>query len=327
MTREGTRRLTRRLSLVSQSTREFIRAARQAEDYSFKDFLHGYLYARFTYEYIGIGKGDHPLARKIAPLLAVWRRVFPPRQNHRPKTPSLTQASGTIADGYHGKVTPLETAKQLVAVNRPIQIEDLEQVIPYVRARAIVQQNPDHIVVLECPCRTHKENPCLPLDVCLVIGEPFAGFVLEHHPAKSRRISQKEAIQILEAEDARGHVHHAFFKDAMMGRFYAICNCCACCCGAMGAHQRGTPMLASSGYVAEVDLDECIGCEICASYCQFGALEMRSGSGYVNEEKCMGCGVCLDKCPEGAIRLRREAGKGVPLEIQALMEQTAPGAH
>lgn len=324
---ERTQRLTRRLSLVSQSTREFIRAARQAEDYSLKDFLHGYLYARFTYEYIGIGKGDHPFAKKIAPLLAVWTRLFPPRDKPAPKTPSLTQASGTIADGYHGKVTPLDTAKQLIMVNEPIRVKDLEQVLPYVRARAIVQQNPDHIVVLDCPCRTHKADPCLPLDVCLVIGEPFAGFVSEHHPAKSRWISQDEAIQILEAEDARGHVHHAFFKDAMMGRFYAICNCCSCCCGALGAHQRGTPMLASSGYVAEIDLDECIGCEICSPYCQFEALEMENGGGFVDEDKCMGCGVCLEKCPEGAISLRRDASKGIPLEIQSLLDQTAKAAN
>ena len=36
-----------------------------------------------------------------------------------------------------------------------------------------------------------------------------------------------------------------YYKDAMLGRFYAICNCCSCCCGAMQAHQHGTPMPAS----------------------------------------------------------------------------------
>jgi hypothetical protein len=32
------------------------------------------------------------------------------------------------------------------------------------------------------------------LDVCLIIGEPSAGFIAEHHPAKSRWISQAEAL-------------------------------------------------------------------------------------------------------------------------------------
>jgi hydrogenase maturation factor HypF (carbamoyltransferase family) len=46
-----------------------------------------------------------------------------------------------------------------------------------------------------------------------------------------------------------------YYKDAMLGRFYAICNCCSYCCGAMQAHQHGMPMLASSGHVAQVDAD------------------------------------------------------------------------
>jgi Pyruvate/2-oxoacid:ferredoxin oxidoreductase delta subunit len=207
-------------------------------------------------------------------------------------------------------------------VQEPIQVNDLEQVIPYVRARAIIQQNPDHIVVLDCPCRSVKENPCLPIDVCLVIGEPFASFVLEHHPNKSRAITQQEAADILEAEDARGHVHHAFFKDAMLGRFYAICNCCSCCCGAMHAHQHGTPMLASSGYIATVNEEICIGCDTCSEYCQFNAMYLREGSCWVDQEQCMGCGVCVSKCPEGAITLIAAPEKGIPLEIESLMERS-----
>ena len=142
-------------------------------------------------------------------------------------------------------------------------------------------------------------------------------------PERSRFITRDEAIDILKAEDERGHVHHAFFKDAMLERFYAICNCCECCCGALHAHQTGTPMLASSGYVAQVDEDLCISCDTCADYCQFGALEMGDLIMEVSYEKCMGCGVCVDKCEQGAIALVRDDAKGVPLEICALMEQVA----
>jgi Pyruvate/2-oxoacid:ferredoxin oxidoreductase delta subunit len=309
-----------RFSLIAPSTRALYREGKATKGYSFWNFVHGYVYGRWPYLYIGIGRGYHPIAKIAKPILRIWRTLFPKKNDGVIPTPSITQASGTIADGYHGKVTPLAQAKRLVTINEPISIEDLEQVIPYVRARAIIQENPDKIVVIECPCRSVKPNPCLPLDVCLVIGEPFASFVSEHHPTRSRWISQEEAIRILEEEDARGHVHHAFFKDAMLGRFYAICNCCSCCCGAMNAHKNGTPMLASSGYVAEIDKEACVGCFTCGDYCQFGAIGYSEGVVQIDELLCMGCGICVSKCPEGAIALRREPSKGIPLEILKLLE-------
>jgi ferredoxin len=143
---------------------------------------------------------------------------------------------------------------------------------------------------------------------------------LEHHPGKARRITPQEAVHILEEEDARGHVHHAFFKDAMLGRYYAICNCCSCCCGAMQAQRNGTPMLASSGYVCQVDEELCIGCGDCADFCQFGALEVINSVNHVDEAVCMGCGVCVSKCEQGGLSLHRFASKGIPLEISELLE-------
>jgi Pyruvate/2-oxoacid:ferredoxin oxidoreductase delta subunit len=218
---------------------------------------------------------------------------------------------------------PLAAAAQLVTVEEDIDLGDLEQTIPYATARDIVLQNPDHIVVLECPCRSVRPNPCLPLDVCLVVGEPFASFVQEHHPRRSRWITQQEAVDILRAEDERGHVHHAFFKDAMLGRFYAICNCCSCCCGAMEAQRNGTPMLASSGYVAQVDAELCAACGTCAEYCQFAAISVDDGFARIDAAACMGCGVCVAHCPQEAISLLRDPAKGEPLEIQKLIAHAA----
>jgi Pyruvate/2-oxoacid:ferredoxin oxidoreductase delta subunit len=92
------------------------------------------------------------------------------------------------------------------------------------------------------------------------------------------------------------HCAH-YYKDAMLGRFYAICNCCSCCCGAMYAHQHGTPMLASSGYVAQVDADLCVG-----------------------------CGTCADDCLQEAITLVRDPARGEPLEIQKLIAEVTSTA-
>ena len=294
------------------STARFVEEALAASDYTRFDLLHGYAYARWPYLYIGIGTGQHILGRLGRPLARLVSRLIP-----RPADPGRA----TFADTYHGKVVPLDAARQLVTIHEEIRIPDLEQIVPYARARAIVLKNPEHIVVLDCPCRSVRADPCRPLDVCLVVGEPFASFVAEHHPRRSRWISQDEAEAILRAEADRGHVHHAFFKDAMLGRFYAICNCCACCCGAMHAHRHGTPMLASSGYVCQVDADRCRGCELCVGYCQFGALAVHDGVSTVDAAACMGCGACARQCPEGALSLRRDPSRGQPLEIQKLIAQ------
>lgn len=304
------------LPILKPSTREFIKESRKIPGYSFLDFVHGYIYGRWLYFYIGVGIGTHPATRWLAPLGKFLDRLITRKKSGEPSAEQIS-----FADTYHGKAVPLEEASRLVSINEDIRIPDLEQVIPYKRARSIVMKNPDRIVVLDCPCRVARENPCLPLDVCLVIGDPFASFIREHQPDRSRWITRDDAISILKAEDERGHVHHAFFKDAMLDRFYAICNCCECCCGAMHAHRNGTPMLASSGYVSQVDEDQCIGCGECVDYCQFGALSVVDNMNRVDYEQCMGCGVCLDKCPQGALTLVRDEAKGIPLEICSLMEQ------
>ncbi len=300
--------------LIKPSTRAFFREAKRTKNYSFLDGLHGYVYARWLYFYIHVGSGKHWLAR-------AGRRAW--KVLHRMRwAPSPGRAAAkTFADGYHGKVVPLQQARELVHLDKPLTLGDLERVIPYTHARDIVLKNPDHIVALECACRAVAEHPCLPLDVCLVIGEPFASFVLEHHPRRSRRISPQQADDILRSEHERGHVQHAFFKDAMLNRFYAICNCCACCCVAMQSFRQGTPMLASSGYVVVVDGDRCSDCGLCVKKCPFTALRLVAKRLHVDADRCMGCGVCVSVCQQHALQLQRDAGKGEPLEIVELMRR------
>ncbi len=257
--------------------------------------------------------GESRLAHALAPVLSLYQRIFPSPPQDDPNRP-------TIADGYHGKVVTLDAAKQLVSVDQDISLTNLEHIIPFEKARDIIFTDPDHIAVLDCPCRASRPDPCLPLDVCLVVGEPFVSFTIEHYPERARAISSEQAIDILAAEHERGHVHHAFFKDAMLGRFYAICNCCACCCGAMNATRNGIPMIIPSGYMAQVEPDNCIGCEICAGYCQFGALSL--GDDFVisvDDVACMGCGVCVDKCENDALNLVLDPTSSAPLEIECLM--------
>jgi ferredoxin len=274
------------------------------------DFLHGYVYSRWPYWYISVINGENWLVRMFRPFLGILGRPSNTHQDNHKQ--GLEQT-------YHAKVLTPEAARQLVMVKEDIDIENLERVIPYSAARDIILKNPDHIVVLECPCRASRPEPCSPLEVCLVVGEPFAGFIVEHHPQRARWIDAEEACDILEAAHVRGHVHNAFFRDVMLNRFFGICNCCKCCCTAMLAVRNGTPVLAASGYTSTVDGEMCIGCGDCVEACPFEVIELKKAISQPDQEECMGCGVCVSVCEMGALSLVLDPSKSEPLEIQSLV--------
>lgn len=258
------------------------------------DLLHTYLYSRWTNQYIG------------------WaiRWVFPRLK--------LRDGQRAWADHYHGKVLTQEQAEAFVTLDRAVPLQDLEQIIPYPLARDLVLNSPPEIAAYECACRHARAHPCQPTQVCMVIGQPFVDFLLEHHPHTSRRLTQAEALDLLRAEHARGHLHAAYFKDVMLNRCYAICNCCKCCCGGIEAMvKHGVPMLAASGYVAQADPLRCQGCGLCADVCPFDAITVEETS-QVDWAACMGCGVCVDQCEYGALALTRDARKGIPLDVRTL---------
>lgn len=255
--------------------------------------LHGYVYIRWTRQYIHYAVN----------------RLLPGADAHRARS---------WGDTYHAKVLTPELAKSIVRLDRPIAIRDLEQVIPYPTARKLVLDGPPDIVAYECVCRAARSAPCGPAQVCMVIGRPFTDLILEHHPGRSRRLAQEEALELLEQEHVRGHMHTAWFKDVMLDRFYAICNCCSCCCGGLEVMvNNGGRNIASSGYIAAVDARICEGCGKCRTACPFQAMDLE-GTAVVTWEKCMGCGVCQGQCPAGAITLARDGRKGLPLDVRAL---------
>ncbi len=311
--------MKRKFALFLPSTWAFIKEGYRVKNYSLKNWIHGYIYCRWVFHYIGIGTGEHILARKFSFLADILRYFFRPTNKQLPPEKCIS-----FADTYHGKVLLPVQAREIVTLNKPIVIDDLEQVIPYKLARTIILENPAHIAVMDCPCRKVRPSPCKPIDVCIIVGKVFTQFLLEHHPEVCRTISQKEAEDILEAEHKRGHVHHAFFKADLLGRFYAICNCCSCCCGAIQAWRNGTPMLASSGYVSRMDEKLCTVCGVCVAFCQFDALQERDGAIKIDESKCLGCGVCVSKCKEKARWLERDPLRGEPLDIKSLAEQRGP---
>ncbi|NQT48441.1 MAG: 4Fe-4S binding protein [Chloroflexi bacterium] len=285
------------------------------------DFFPAYLYLRYIdhfmyHVYQGLGLNPKELPTKLDEGTEEMMKAYVQQISE------LAPSADTNI--YHGKVVKLKDAIQLVTQRENLTIDTPEQVVPFKAAKDIILRNPDSIAIGTCVCRAVSETPCLPppQEVCLIVGDPFASFMADQNP-KFRRSSQEEAVKIIEEAHKRGDVHCAYFKKDLGRRFFAICNCCDCCCIGVkmwNLLEGAVPFLAPSGYVAEVS-DDCNGCGSCAeNTCRFHAISMDDGAqkAVISFEKCMGCGVCEDVCPIGAISLRREPSKGDPLDIEAL---------
>ncbi len=237
------------------STRAFMREARRTPGYSLLDWLHGYIYARWPYLYIGIGTGEHPLPgarNRRGPAgcphpqargTACWGRARRGRPSHRRLRGYLSRQGRHPRDGYPSRAGGPQRGPGRPGAGHPVCAG---------AGHHPAEPRPHRRPGMSLPERGRAVPPARRLSDR---GRAVRGFIAEHQPQRSRWITGDEAAEILQAEHARGHVHHAFFKDAMLGRFYAICNCCSCCCGAMQAHRNGVPMLAASGYVSQVDED------------------------------------------------------------------------
>lgn len=290
-----------------------------AEDKS--DFFSAYVYMKYI---------DHFIYHALrASGLSPKERTEVPPEDIDALIESAVQrvaetAISTETSFYHGKVVKVQDAVKLVTQKDDISVPVPEQVIPFKVARDIALQNSDSIAVGTCACRAAAENPCLPppMECCLFIGDPYASFIAEKSPL-FRKCSQEEAVAIIEAAHERGDVQAAYFKKDIGNKFFAICNCCSCCClgikmwNALGG---AVPIMASSGYVAVVS-EDCNGCGSCEGCCRFTALTLDDQVAVIDADKCMGCGVCEDVCPIGAISLKKDPSKGEPLDLEQLIAE------
>jgi ferredoxin len=223
---------------------------------------------------------------------------------------------------YHSKILTHDNAGKIIRLDQPLRVNNPEQVIPFDIANQILLDTPGSLAVIRCPCRETKgEGSCSPREVCMIVGEPFVDFVVQHGTNGARYISREDGMDILREARGRGWVHTAWFKDAMAGRFYAICNCCSCCCIPMGFMKKTgniSRFVTSSGYVASLNEMACAGCGGCEEICSFGAMSDDTGTVVIDTEKCFGCGVCANLCPNGAATLVLAPDKGVPFDVEAL---------
>ena len=82
------------------------------------------------------------------------------------------------------------------------------------------------VAVGPCTCRAVFRNCDNPIDSEILLG-PTRHIFMEHMPHDSHEITKQEARDILRDCHRRGLIHTII---KCREDYYAICNCCSCCC-------------------------------------------------------------------------------------------------
>ena len=202
----------------------------------------------------------------------------------------------------------VETKLSRAFVQEPVLMtEKTNHILDYERATHIIEEA-EYIGVGLCYCRhknLHLGIECqqhAPLETCLTFDNVARS--LSEHGGYSRLIDKKEAKDILQmsyeynlvqmGENVREHP--AF-----------MCNCCGCCCEALQAAKKFSPMqpIATTNFLPKIREDDCISCGKCARVCPILAISMKENKPVIDETICLGCGICARNCPKKAIRLER----------------------
>jgi heterodisulfide reductase subunit A len=71
--------------------------------------------------------------------------------------------------------------------------------------------------------------------------------------------------------------------------------------------------------IAEVNEENCGGCEICVELCPFGAISIEDGKSSINVALCKGCGTCVAACPTGALDQAHFKNEQILAQIEAAL--------
>jgi ferredoxin len=191
-------------------------------------------------------------------------------------------------------------------------------VAPYEDALKVIDDQ-KQIAVAQCICRTMSKKigkGCdKPMEACLIFGS-HASYYVDN--GMGRYITKDEAKEIVRKNEEAGLVIQPFNSQFAGG----MCSCCGCCCGMLRSlKKQASPAEAvKSNYFAQIDADECTGCETCVDRCQMDAIEMLDDKAAITLKRCIGCGLCVTTCPTEAIRLVKKSDDQLYLPPQTGME-------
>ena len=177
------------------------------------------------------------------------------------------------------------------------------------------------IAVSTCYCRHEaklidENDDCgKPNEVCMQFGMA-AKFVIDRRIG--RKISKKEAIDILKKCEEAGLVHSTINRQEIDW----LCNCCNDHCVILrkALTQPKPGLTLNSGFQPVRNPELCVACGNCIERCPSIALTMgKDDVPKADLDRCIGCGVCASGCPEEAITLVERPGfQEPPFDQKAL---------
>jgi NAD-dependent dihydropyrimidine dehydrogenase PreA subunit len=191
-------------------------------------------------------------------------------------------------------------------------------VAPYEDALKVIDDQ-KQVAVAQCICRTMNQKigkGCdKPMEACLIFGS-HASYYVDN--GMGRFITKDEAKEIVRKNEEAGLVIQPFNSQFIGG----MCSCCGCCCGMLRSlkKQDNPAEAVKSNYFAEINAEECTGCETCIDRCQMEAIEMVDDKAVITLKRCIGCGLCVTTCPTDAIRLVKKGDDQLYVPPQTGME-------
>ena len=186
----------------------------------------------------------------------------------------------------------------------------------YDQIRELVDAASDKLCVGECLCKKNQliqGDPCKLTDrmeVCIGFRDWTDTYVRN---GWARPISKSEALEILDQNEADGHV----LQPSSLIEPQFVCSCCGCCCGALKAISSvPRPVdFAGSNFYADADPTSCNGCTLCVNRCQMDAVKYDYQAKKIisiDRKRCIGCGLCVPTCKTGALRLKEKQTPFIP---------------
>ncbi|MFH2058067.1 MAG: 4Fe-4S binding protein [Pseudomonadota bacterium] len=202
-----------------------------------------------------------------------------------------------IKNQYKNKTQQLRVVPVSQSVTTQLNVMDYDQVETIIKSQS-------KILVAPCICRKEHdimEKGCNKIkEACLIFG---GGAYVYESRGIGRTISQDEALDILHTAVKQGLVPQPSNSKKPIN----ICLCCSCCCQILkNIKDFDEPAkVVSSNFQAQVDEDECTGCQACEEVCPMEAISMDTKAivANVNLKQCIGCGLCVNACDFNAMHL------------------------